>query len=489
MRFRREEIKSFHATDYDFDPGTGALFLRYAFEAENTSSRTIFEERIDLGGPLRLDPSQERAFDRIVRLIHAAAGTSYFKAAAPGIVSIDSGPLTASERRFVADLYDKGLREFAFKSGLQVPLKVELRTTGSGAEPGGHLDAEQDRSGRTHGGDPPKGLGIPIGGGKDSIVVVEALHDLRPLLIGVNPSPAAKRVADMAGLELVSLGRTLDPSLMELNRSGALNGHVPITAVISLISVAAGYVHGYSTTVMALEGSADEATRLVGGVEVNHQWSKSTECESELRDVLAQISPGIIYGSVLRGLSELEIARCFARLSRYHPIFRSCNRAFSLSNPVDGWCNDCPKCRFVYLTLATSMGRDELMAIFGADLLGSVDQVDGFRDLFDTDRKPFECVGTRGESIAAFEELSSSPVWSDSVVVKEVRSLLWPAGVPESGSGQSGSGASGSGASGSGDDTADEVLQAVRRATDSMVSSARRVPVGVSASPDDVRPA
>ena len=98
-------------------------------------------------------------------------------------------------------------------------------------------------------------------------MVIEALRDLEPLLVAVNPSPAALRVADTSGLRLVSLRRTIDPSLLELNANGALNGHIPITAVISLMAVAAGYVHGYSTTVMALEGSADEATqaRRFGG--------------------------------------------------------------------------------------------------------------------------------------------------------------------------------------------------------------------------------
>ena len=167
----------------------------------------------------------------------------------------------------------------------------------------------------------PDGLGIPIGGGKDSIVVVEALRDLKPLLIGVNPAPASRRVADVAGLELVSVSRTLDPLLFELNESGALNGHVPITAVISLIAVAAGYVHGYSTTVLALEGSSDEATRLIGDIEINHQWSKSTECEVEIARALRAISPGVRYGSVLRGLSELEIGRCFAEIGAVSPHF------------------------------------------------------------------------------------------------------------------------------------------------------------------------
>src|ERR1700722_11698042 len=127
MRFRREEINSFHATDFDVDPETGTLLLRYALEGESGSKTVLFEERVELGGKLSLNPSQEIAFERLVRLIHAAAGTSYYKAAAPRIVSIDSGPLTASERRFIGDLYDKGLREFAFTNGLPVPLDVELR--------------------------------------------------------------------------------------------------------------------------------------------------------------------------------------------------------------------------------------------------------------------------------------------------------------------------------------------------------------------------
>ena len=110
MRFRREEIKSFHATDYAFDRLTGTVFLRYAFEldAAATPGRAVagtagtadapeglresinFEERIELGGSLRLEATAGAEFERVVRLIHAAAGTSYYKAAAPAIVSIDS---------------------------------------------------------------------------------------------------------------------------------------------------------------------------------------------------------------------------------------------------------------------------------------------------------------------------------------------------------------------------------------------------------------
>jgi UDP-N-acetyl-alpha-D-muramoyl-L-alanyl-L-glutamate epimerase len=406
MQFRREEINSFHATEYDFDRRTGIVLLRYELAGEQT---VTFEERIDLGGPLQLDPAQEACFERVLRLLHAAAGTSYYKVAAPGVVAIESGRITGAEHQFIRDLYDKGLREFAYKNELPIPLQVEVRAS---------VDGIDDAPG--HDGGPQGGFAVPVGGGKDSIVVVDALRDLNPTLVAVNPAGAARRTAQEAGLNLVCLGRSLDPGLMELNRAGALNGHVPITAVISLVMVAAGYVHGYSTTLMALEGSADEPTRRVAGMDVNHQWSKSSECELELRQVLQGISPRIRYGSVLRELSELDISGAFAELSQYHDVFRSCNRAFALTGALDAWCNDCPKCRFVYLMLATSLPRADLVAIFGADLLGQPGQLNGFRDLLEEDRKPFECVGTRSESISAIEELAVSAQWADSPVVQEL---------------------------------------------------------------------
>jgi hypothetical protein len=462
MRFRREEIQSFHATDYDVDPRAGIVLLRYAFSGldgtgPGADDLVEFEERIDLGGPVHLDPEQERSFEHLVRLLHAVAGTSYYKAAAPGIVSIESGPLTPHELVFVHDVYDKGLREFAYKNGLPIPMQVEVRARSEQAPP---ID----------GGAPLPGLAIPIGGGKDSIVVIEALRDLEPLLVAINPSPAALRVADTSGLELVSLRRTIDPSLLELNACGALNGHIPITAVISLMAIAAGYVHGYSTTVMALEGSADEATRLDGSAEVNHQWSKSSECERELSLVLEEVAPGIAYGSALRELSELEISRCFADLRQFHTVFRSCNRAFALTGATDGWCNSCPKCRFVYLMLATALDREEMVGIFGSDLLGDPEQVDGFRDLLEIDRKPFECVGTRDESIEALSELAAGSDWAESAVVKALAPTIASGSLGSLGSLRS---PGSPGSPGSARRSPQQVLQTVRAAAEAISGMVR----------------
>ena len=136
-------------------------------------------------------------------------------------------------------------------------------------------------------------------------------------------------LAAQTGLELLVVRRRLSPHLGELNRTGALNGHVPITAIISLIAVAGSFLYGYDTIAMAVERSASEETVMVDGVPVNHQYSKSLEFEQLTRDLIRRsIDPGLDYGSALRPYSELAIARAFARLTGYHATFCSCNTVF-----------------------------------------------------------------------------------------------------------------------------------------------------------------
>ncbi len=194
---------------------------------------------------------------------------------------------------------------------------------------------------------------------------------------------------------------------------------------MSLIVVAAGYVYGYDTTLMALERSADEATSLVGDVPVNHQWSKSTECELAVRSVVREsVSRSIEYASPLRSCGELEIARWFAGLPAYHAGFRSCNQVFRTGAQFDGWCGNCAKCRFVFLVMAPFLEPDRLTAMFGHNLLEDSEQVEGFRDLFAHGRKPYECVGEQRESLLAFLLLLDRPEWRSTAVVVALRAEL-----------------------------------------------------------------
>jgi len=432
LPFSPASYDCFRITSFEADPAGPGAVLRYALDDEH-----VFEERIAFGGRgVELSPGARAGFEAVVRLLHLAAGVSYYKTAAPRRIVVETGALSPAESRFLHGIYDSGMREFAYRNGLAVPLDLDVSTAGAGDRPHGTPAIEA----------PPPGTAVPVGGGKDSIVVLEALKHLDPppVLVSINSSPAVERIASISGLGLFAIERRIDPLLLELNRQGAMNGHVPVTAIVCLLAVAGGYVRGYDTTVMATEASADAPTRVdspsrvgggpprsdsmagpAGGVEINHQWSKSAEFETLLGEALRDsVHSSVRCVSVLRRFTELEITGAFATLTPYLSSFRSCNRAFRISDPFDGWCADCPKCRFVFLALAPFLGRRELVQIFGTDMLDDVTQVEGFSDMLDPRRKPFECVGTVEEVFEAFGRLLADPSWSGAVVVEHVRKRI-----------------------------------------------------------------
>jgi len=402
--FEPDSFRTFRVTGREYDPVSRTVTLHYALDDRVIFAETVTFETLPDGVA---DPSGP-GFERALLHLHVAAGTSYYKAAAPDEVVIEGETLSPAELAFHHHLYDDGLREFAVANGLPVPRPVTVRATGTGTPP----------PVPPAGGLPP-GLVVPIGGGKDSMVLIESVRHLRPRLFAVNPHPLVVELADQSGLELLVVRRQLDPRLSALNRAGALNGHVPITAIISLLAVVGGFVYGYDTVAMAVERSASEETVSVGGVPVNHQYSKSRELELLLADVVtATVSPDITYGSALRPYSELAIARAFAGLTRYHRSFCSCNTAYRQdADAGDRWCGQCPKCRFVGLMLAPFLGREALTGIIGRDMFADPDQVPGFAALMSDVDKPFECVGERRESAVALTLMAEQEQWRDAPVV------------------------------------------------------------------------
>jgi UDP-N-acetyl-alpha-D-muramoyl-L-alanyl-L-glutamate epimerase len=421
-RFDPASVGAFRVVDRAFDADSRTVSLHYALDDVHRFVETVTFET----APPPLDPPEPSALDRALLHLHIAAGTSYYKTAAPPTVEVEGAGLSPAEREFHRHLYDDGLREFAVANGLPVPRTVAIR---SGPPP-----VRPDPAPRA---DRPGGIVVPIGGGKDSMVLIEALRHLTPRLLAVNPHPLVIDLAARTGLELLVVRRRLSPNLDQLNRSGALNGHVPITAIISLITVVGSYLYGYDTIAMAVERSASEETVAVDGVPVNHQYSKSLEFERAARDLITRsIDRGLIYGSALRPYSELAIARAFAPQTRYHATFCSCNTVFRKNAGArDGWCGQCPKCRFVGLMLAPFLRPDALTAIIGRDLFADSAQIPGFRALMSDVDKPFECVGERRESAAAFRLLSELPHWRHKPVVEALagpaRALVSEAEVTE----------------------------------------------------------
>jgi UDP-N-acetyl-alpha-D-muramoyl-L-alanyl-L-glutamate epimerase len=392
----------------------GTITCRYALLGDG--GELPFAETFTLEPGPALPVARREALHRVARLLWFAAGLSYYKTAAPPVVAVPA--LTPAERAWLEPLYREGLGEFAFGNGIDLSRRPVLQEEGEApAAP------------------PGTGLGLPrralvaVGGGKDSCVSLEVLRgrsdgeggeggEVVPFSIGGHR--AARDCVAAAGLSLVVAHRTLDPGLGELNRSGALNGHVPVTAIVSLVAVAQALVTGADEVVFSNERSANVGSFVANGLPVNHQYSKGLAAERRLRAALAEVTAELTYYSLLRPLSEVQIGALFARLEPYLPVFTSCNAAFRIEEGrrVERWCGHCPKCRFVFLVLAPFLPRERLTGIFGADLLADPAQLQGYRELLGlTGFKPFECVGEIEESQVALVLVARGGQWEGAAVV------------------------------------------------------------------------
>ena len=129
--------------------------------------------------------------------------------------------------------------------------------------------------------------------------------------------------------------RRLDPALRDWNERGALNGHIPVTAVVTAISALAARAHGCTDVVLGNERSASEPTRWVGGQAVNHQWAKSLIAEDLTQGALDAVSGGRLRTfSILRPFTEVAIASGLVTDEAQLGAFLSCNEAFTIWRPT-----------------------------------------------------------------------------------------------------------------------------------------------------------
>ncbi len=392
------DAKSFTFLGWETDDRTIRLHYRIGAQLQLT-------EEVELPCAIPTGDEATAAID----ILHLCAGVSYYKCVAPRELVFPQ-PLLPAQEALVRALYDDGLREHAHQNDLEIPLRVAISTEGSAAPEVGGRPSEPRIS--------PGGALIPIGGGKDSALVADVVPDGE--LMAVNPVGAHEHLANHLGRPLLRVGRRLDPLLRELVEAGAPNGHVPVTAINSAIAVVVALGVGLGDVLMGLEWSASEPTTTVGGHDVNHQFSKSLEAEVLLAEAFAPT--GVAYLSLLRPFGELAIGSLVGRRG-LAPEVMSCNRAFAIwrDNPqvrLQRPCGRCPKCLFSALMIAPTVGPTQIAAMYETSPFDDIDLVDGFRQLWADEGKPFECVGERLESVGAMAWLAQLPEWTDVVVVE-----------------------------------------------------------------------
>ncbi len=404
----------FHSATYQ--DGVAEL----CYQIESSTLKVQFVERVRFPGAPNAFPADRRlACESALQLLHLIAGVSYYKSALPPTMSIHTAAISGLRAALLQDIYQHGLGEFAYQNRLRIPAQFVADANLSVTA----LAANLNR----------RAL-VPIGGGKDSLVTIEALKRAQTpaCAVWIGNSELIAAVAAATGLPTLNIQREISPELFALNAQGALNGHVPVTAINSAILTLAALLYGYDEIVFSNEASANAATLVdAQGRAVNHQWSKSFAFEQQFAAVLrAEVASDLHYHSLLRPLRELAITARFAKFNQYDQLFSSCNRNFRIlgSKPSSRWCGVCPKCHFVFLALAPFVAKPRLIQIFGRNLLDDTAQCEGFDQLIEWQgaHKPFECVGEAEESRAAFFALTDRADWAEDALVQRFQRQIAP---------------------------------------------------------------
>ena len=372
--------------NFDLSEKKGNLQISFSFILEPD---IVFSPKVSipmLGHDINLEEISGLVFN--LGLVEAL---SYWKSACPPEMVVKAGHLTEQQTVWWHDLFIHGLGEFFFQNDIDFT-QPDFFSISSGDKEWNRLPAQST---------PLSGDLLMVGGGKDSVVTLETLKDTseRKNAFMLNPNRNSLDSARLAGFKNpVAIKRTIDSKLLDLNKEGYLNGHTPFSAYLAFLGILVAYLHGFKHIISSNELSSGEENLIFHGIKVNHQYSKSYRFEKLFREYSAGYLTGDVgYFSFLRPLFELQIARLFSKYSRFDNLFISCN-----VNKGESWCGHCPKCAFAYLSLFPFMEDDRLKKIFGSDLF---EQPEIQRHILDLTglgpHKPFDCVGTKEESVVA----------------------------------------------------------------------------------------
>ena len=404
------KYKKFIFENYSFDFNTGKAVFNYSIDAKIKFSEILFFPIKKLNKNIL--QGKKEFINRILFNIHLVCGLNYWKTYCPQKIIIKSGKINKEQAKFWNKLYYTGMGQFYFGNKLN-PKKTAPKF------PYENFKINPIKLKNL------KSNLLCWGGGKDSIVSSEILKKQKKdfALFYVGGSIPQKNTAKITKKKIITVKKIISAQLKKLPK--AYNGHIPISAYYAFVEIFIAGLFGFKNIVMSNEKSANYGNILYKGLMVNHQYSKSQEFEKDFSEYLSKfITKDIKYFSLLRKMYEIEIAKLFAKYSKYFKHFSGCNINFLQDKrkrlKSNLWCGKCPKCAFVFLILSPFIDKKELLKIFKKDLFNDPKLENTFLELLGKKNyKPLECVGTPEEAKKALSLVIKKQEFKNSYFIKK----------------------------------------------------------------------
>lgn len=399
-------VKSFTFGTYQVDKTHAIVSFTYYVEFESGKIKTYTDKLIfkDINEEL-WDKIPQNVLEKTLQSLLIMLGINYWCVFPTNNIKIQGFRLSQEQAQFWDSMYLNGLGEFFydmkidFHNLIKFPYDDSLVLPTPANFPHAHTDRH-----------PARAL-LLNGAGKDSILSAEILKESdKPFdFFSFAPTPAHKKISKLVGINTIIVNRRRDRKLQNTVYTYGISSSYPSVSTFTFIAVLLAELLGYDSIIFSNERSADFGNLTYLGLEVNHQWCKSSQAEKMTNDYIQKyITPDISTKSLLRKYSELEIVRKFVKYPKYLPYVTSCNTYFWLPYPMQllsrkaYWCKNCPKCVFLFACYAAFLPKKDVIRMFGADLYNKTHLLPVIKRILGIEGfKPLDCVGEPEEMILA----------------------------------------------------------------------------------------
>ncbi|MBP9715689.1 MAG: hypothetical protein KBD48_00650 [Candidatus Pacebacteria bacterium] len=394
------KVKSFTFGSYRINKSRGTITFDYHVEFKS-GIRQTYHDKIILKNisPELWDKIPADILRHTLESLTLMMGINYWCAFPTKNIKIKDFTLTREQAQFWDSLYLNGLGEFFYFMKMDFRDLIAFPYDENKKVP---LPSDMEL--------PERSL-LLNGAGKDSILSAEILKSSNTPFdfFAFAPTPAHMRIGKLVGANTIEVNRKMDFRLDLIKELYAISNSYPSVSTFTFIATLLSELLGYNAIVFSNESSADFGNMNYLGLEVNHQWCKSSVAEKMINDYVHDfITPSISTVSMLRKYNELQIVEKFVQYPKYLHYVTSCNTYFWLPRIEQRfrshgyWCNRCPKCAFLFTCFSAFLPKEEVVSIFGADLYKKKRLLSIFKRIMGIEGfKPLDCVGVPEEMILA----------------------------------------------------------------------------------------